>query len=126
MEQLAHPWGGGYEQEQEQQQQQEPQLIMEQQLQVAQEECNELIKTLLEMRQELDTLRNRLVPTPCPTPIRKTLKLKFLFFFIYFCPVEPKCDSKHSQTDHGNYNSHACNFSIVYAPVHVCSVVLKI
>ena len=37
-------------------------------MQVAQEECNELIKTLLEMRQELDTLRNRPVPTPCPTP----------------------------------------------------------
>jgi len=36
---------------------------MEQQLQVAQEERNELIKTLLEMRQELDTFRNR--PVPC-------------------------------------------------------------
>ena len=41
---------------------------MEQQLQVAQEECNELIRTLLEMRQELDALRNRPVPTPHPTP----------------------------------------------------------
>jgi len=28
--------------------------------------------------------------------VRKTLKLKFLFYFIYFHPVEPKCDSKHS------------------------------
>jgi len=46
MEQLAQPWGS-------EQQQQEPQLTMEQQLQVAQEERNELIKTLLEMRQEL-------------------------------------------------------------------------
>jgi len=42
MEQLAQPWGSGYEQGQ--QQQQEPQPTMEQQLQVAQEECNELIK----------------------------------------------------------------------------------
>ena len=62
MEQLAQPWGS------EQQQQQEPQLTMEQQLQVAQEERNELIKTLLEMRQELDTLRNRPVPRPTPQP----------------------------------------------------------
>ena len=38
MEQLAQPWGS------EQQQQEEPQLTIEQQLQVAQEECNELIK----------------------------------------------------------------------------------
>jgi len=78
MEQLAQPWGSGYEQEQQQQQeqqeqqqqqeQQEQQLTIEQQFQVAQEECNELIKTLLEMRQELDTLRNRPVPTPHPTP----------------------------------------------------------
>jgi len=29
---------------------------------------NELIKTLLEMRQALDALRNRPVPTPHPTP----------------------------------------------------------
>jgi len=53
------------------------------------------------------------------TSVRKTLKLKFLFFFIYFCPVEPKCDPKHSQTDRGNNNSHACKYSIVYVPVHV-------
>jgi len=58
MEQLVQPWGSGYEQEQQQEQQ-------EQQLQMAQEEHNELIKTLLEMRQDLDTLRNRPVPTPC-------------------------------------------------------------
>ena len=51
--------------------------------------------------------------------VRKTLKLKFLFFFIYFHPVEPKCDSKHSQTDCGNNNSHACKYSIVYVPVCV-------
>ena len=51
--------------------------------------------------------------------VRKTLKLKFLFYFIYFHPVEPKCDSKCSQSDHGNNNSHACNYSIVYMPVCV-------
>jgi len=61
MEQLAQPWGS-------EQQQQEPQFTMEQQLQVAQEERNELIKTLLEMRQELDALRNRPVPRPTPQP----------------------------------------------------------
>ena len=57
--------------------------------------------------------------------VRKTLKLKFLFFFIYFCPVEPKHDSKCSQSDHGNNNSHTCNYSIVYAPVHAhpCSMI---
>jgi len=52
--------------------------------------------------------------------VRKTLKLKFLFFFIYFCPVEPKCNSKHSQSDCGNNNSHACKYSIVYMPVCAC------
>jgi len=49
--------------------------------------------------------------------VRKTLKLNSLFFFIYFHPREPKCDSKHSQTDHGNIISHTCNYSIVY---HAC------
>jgi len=39
---------------------------------------------------------------PMVATVRKTLKLKFLFFFIYFHPVEPKCDSKCSQSDHGN------------------------
>jgi len=29
--------------------------------------------------------------------VRKTSKLKFLFFFIYFHPVEPKHNSKHSE-----------------------------
>ena len=51
--------------------------------------------------------------------VRKTLKLNSLFFFIYFRPVEPKHNSKHSQTNHGNNNSHTCNYSIVYVPVHV-------
>jgi len=57
--------------------------------------------------------------------VRKTLKLKFLFFFIYFCPVDPKHNSKHSQSDCGNYNSHACKYSIVYMPVctHPCSMI---
>jgi len=57
--------------------------------------------------------------------VRKTLKLNSLFFFIYFCPVEPKRDSKHSQTDRGNNNSHACKYSIVYVPVctHPCSTI---
>jgi len=50
--------------------------------------------------------------------VRKTSKLNSLFFFIYFHPREPKHDSKHSQTDRGNSISHACNCSIVYAPVH--------
>ena len=49
--------------------------------------------------------------------VRKTLKLNSLFFFIYFHPREPKRDSKRSQTDRGNSNSHARNYSIVYAPV---------
>jgi len=30
--------------------------------------------------------------------VRRTLKLNSLFFFIYFCPVEPKCNSKCSQS----------------------------
>ena len=51
--------------------------------------------------------------------VRKTLKLNSLFFFIYFHPREPKHNSKCFQTDHGNNNSHTCNYSIVYAPVHV-------
>ena len=51
--------------------------------------------------------------------VRKTLKLNSLFFFIYFRPREPKCDSKRSQIDHGNNNSHAHNYSIVYAPVRM-------
>ena len=51
------------------------------------------------------------------TTVRKTLKLNSLFFFIYFRPREPKRDSKHSQTDRGNSNSHARNYSIVYTPV---------
>ena len=49
--------------------------------------------------------------------VRKTLKLNSLFFFIYFHPREPKCNSKRSQTDRGNNNSHARNYSIVYVPV---------
>jgi len=59
------------------------------------------------------------------TVVRKKLKLKFLFHFIYFHPVEPKCDSKCSQSDCGNNNSHACNYSIVYVPVHAhpCSTI---
>jgi len=57
--------------------------------------------------------------------VRKTLKLNSLFFFIYFHPREPKHNSKHSQTDHGNNISHACNYSIVYAPVRMrpCSTI---
>ena len=49
--------------------------------------------------------------------VRKTLKLNSLFFFIYFHRREPKCNTKRSQTDRGNSNSHARNYSIVYAPV---------
>jgi len=52
------------------------------------------------------------------TTVRKTLKLNSLFFFIYFCPREPKHDSKCSQTNHGNNISHTCKYSIVYTPVH--------
>jgi len=52
--------------------------------------------------------------------VRKTLKLNSLFFFIYFCPVEPEHDSKHSQTDCVNNISHACKYSIVYMPVCTC------
>ena len=52
-----------------------------------------------------------------PPYVRKTLKLNSLFFFVYFRPREPKRDTKCSQTDHGNSNSHARNYSIVYVPV---------
>jgi len=52
--------------------------------------------------------------------VRKTLKLNSLLFFIYFHPREPKCDSKCSQTNHGNNISHACKYSIVYTPVCMC------
>jgi len=38
--------------------------------------------------------------------VRKTLKLKFLFYFIYFHSVEPKHNFKCSQNDHRNNNSH--------------------
>jgi len=52
--------------------------------------------------------------------VRKTLKLNSLFFFIYFCPREPKCNFKCSQTDCGNNTSHTCNYSIGYTPVCAC------
>jgi len=53
-----------------------------------------------------------------PLFVRKTLKLNSLFFFIYFCPGEPEHNSKCSQTNCGNNISHACDYSIVYVPVH--------
>jgi len=61
----------------------------------------------------------------CMGIVRKTLKLNSLFLFIYFCPREPKRNSKCSQTDCGNNISHACNYSIVYVPVHAhpCSTI---
>jgi len=57
--------------------------------------------------------------------VRKTLKLNSLFFSIYFRPREPKCDSKRSQTNHGNNISHTCNYSTAYVPVcvHPCSTI---
>jgi len=57
--------------------------------------------------------------------VKKTLKLNSPFFFLYFCPVEPKCNSKCSPTDCGNNNSHTCKYSIVYMPVcvHPCSMI---
>jgi len=83
--------------------------------------------------------QEQLLPISTLQAVRKTLKLKFLFFFIYFCPVEPKHDSKCSQTDHGNNNSHTCKYSIVYMPVcvhphsmikystiYVCNIVYKV
>jgi len=75
------------------------------------------------------TSHNKWIVCPCCDPriifVRKTLKLNSLFFFIYFHPREPKHGSKCSQTDHGNNNSHPCNYSVVYAPVcvHPCSMI---
>ena len=86
--------------------------------------------SIIKLEEEsLQSLANRVdaamqqIQNLCPRDfilVRKTLKLKFLFFSIYFCPVEPKCNSKCSQTDCGNNDSHTCKYSIVYAPVCVC------
>ena len=60
MEQLAQPWGS-------EQQQQEPLLTMEQQLQVAQEEHNELIKTLDAVEEGVDVLEVPIKGRPVTT-----------------------------------------------------------